>query len=66
MHCVSLAKLAAFPKGAIGVDEKGIIQFTEKELDLEGIFQTHPDWKDAKVVKVEDGFFFPGFVGKPK
>ncbi|OAG08044.1 guanine deaminase [Paraphaeosphaeria sporulosa] len=61
-HCVALAELEIVEKGAIGVDEHGVIGFIEKEVDVEDVRKRHEGWNDAKVVSVKDGFFFPGFI----
>lgn len=63
-HCVSLTDLEICAEGVIGVDEEGVIRFVEREVGLAQVQEKHVDWKDAKVVRVEDGFFFPGFIGK--
>ena len=46
------------------MDEQGLIQFVEKEIDGEEARRRHEGWADAKVVGLRDGFFFPGFIGK--
>ncbi|KAJ4304955.1 hypothetical protein N0V90_000483 [Kalmusia sp. IMI 367209] len=61
-HSVALADLEVCAKGAIGVDEQGVIRFVEKEIDIEDVLKKHAEWKDSKVVRVDDGFFFPGFI----
>ncbi|KAF2244333.1 guanine deaminase [Trematosphaeria pertusa] len=64
VHSVSLADLEVCPKGALGVDEAGVIKFVERDAaDLEKIKAKHGgEWKEASVVRVDDGFFFPGFI----
>lgn len=63
-HCATLSELDICSKGAIGVDEQGVIRFVEKELDVKDVLRKHGGWGDAKVVRVNDGFFFPGFIGE--
>lgn len=63
-HCVALAELEIVEDGAIGVDEQGVISFVEKEVDVEDVRKRHDGWNDAKILRVTDGFFFPGFIGK--
>ncbi|KAF2813922.1 guanine deaminase [Mytilinidion resinicola] len=61
VHSKSLAELEICTKGAIGVDEKGVIAFVERD-DVEGVSKKE-GWESAKVVEVKDnGFFFPGFI----
>ncbi|KAF1978616.1 guanine deaminase [Bimuria novae-zelandiae CBS 107.79] len=62
-HCISLANLEICARGAIGVDEQGLIQFVEKEISSPSDVTTkHPSWASAQIVSVDDGFFFPGFI----
>lgn len=64
VHSISLSELEIGEKGAIGVDENGVIRFVEKNVDLHAVHERHADWKDAKLVEVKgNGFFFPGFIG---
>jgi guanine deaminase len=64
VHCISLSELEIGKNGAIGVDEDGIIQFVEKNVDLQQVHQKHTDWEGAKAVELTgNGFFFPGFIG---
>lgn len=62
VHSVSLTELEICEKGAIGVDENGIIAFVEKELDLGAVQEKH-SWQDATSVQLKgNAFFFPGFI----
>jgi guanine deaminase len=67
VHCVSFGEVDICEAGAIGVDEKGIIAFIERDADYKdvpGVMKKH-GWEDSKVVLIYDsGFFFPGFIGK--
>jgi guanine deaminase len=68
VHCKSLAELDICEKGAIGVDEKGVIVFVERDVEgvhgVEKVREKYDEWKDASVVRIEgEGFFFPGFIG---
>ena len=64
VHCETLTELDICEKGAIGVDENGVIQLVEKDVEVEKVQEKHGDWKDAKVVRLRgNGFFFPGFIG---
>jgi guanine deaminase len=63
-HCVALAELEVVGNGAIGVDEQGVISFVEKEVEVEDLRRRYEGWNDANIVKVTDGFFFPGFIGE--
>lgn len=64
VHSVSLAELEICEKGAIGVDENGVIKFVERNVEMDGVKEKHGDWKEAKVVQLKgNGFFFPGFIG---
>ncbi|ORY14260.1 hypothetical protein BCR34DRAFT_534410 [Clohesyomyces aquaticus] len=64
VHSKSLSELDICAKGAIGVDENGVIAFVERDVsDVANVIQKYGEWKDAEVVKIEDnGFFFPGFI----
>lgn len=62
VHSVTLADLEICEKGAIGVDEQGVIHFVEKNTSPKETLQKHPEWKDAHTIHVSDGFFFPGFI----
>ncbi|KAF2687556.1 guanine deaminase [Lentithecium fluviatile CBS 122367] len=61
-HCLSLTDLEVCSKGAIGVDEEGVIAFVERDVGLEEARKRHEGWGGARVLEVKDGFFFPGFV----
>lgn len=62
VHSVSLTELEICEKGAIGVDENGIIAFVEKELELDAVQEKH-SWQDATPVHLGgNAFFFPGFI----
>jgi guanine deaminase len=63
-HSVSLAELEICAKGAIGVDDAGVIAFVERDIDIEEVKRRHEGWNGARVVEVKDGFYFPGFIGK--
>jgi hypothetical protein len=67
VHCKSLEELDICEHGAIGVDEKGVIAFIERDVqgqDADPVSKKH-GWVNPKVVKIYDtGFFFPGFIGK--
>lgn len=64
IHCVTLSALEIGEKGAIGVNEKGIIEFVERNVSLQNVRERHEGWADAKVVELRgNGFFFPGFIG---
>jgi guanine deaminase len=71
VHSKSLTRLDIEERGAIGVDEHGIIRFVERDLSAEAnqlTVQLHSDqdlyaWADAKIVRIKGtGFFFPGFI----
>jgi len=64
VHSKSLQELEICQKGAIGVDENGTIAFVKRNVtDPEALGKD--GWESAKIVKVgENGFFFPGFIGK--
>lgn len=61
-HSKSLSELEVCEKGAIGVDEEGIIRFVERKVGEQDVRKE--GWEDAKVVEVRDGFWFPGFIGE--
>ncbi|KAF2797389.1 guanine deaminase [Melanomma pulvis-pyrius CBS 109.77] len=63
VHSKSLSELEICDQGAIGVDSAGVIKFVERDVvRVEDVKAKHWEWKDAEVVRVEDGFFFPGFI----
>ncbi|KAJ4378152.1 hypothetical protein N0V83_000985 [Neocucurbitaria cava] len=65
VHSRSLTEIEIEEKGAIGVDEKGIIRFVERSLSngVEELKKQKEEWEDARVVNIEgNGFFFPGFI----
>ncbi|CAO2647948.1 Nn.00g088700.m01.CDS01 [Neocucurbitaria sp. VM-36] len=65
VHSTSLTEIEIEEKGAIGVDENGIIRFVERSLSkgVEELKKQNEGWEDARVVNVEgNGFFFPGFI----
>jgi guanine deaminase len=64
VHSKSLTELEICEKGAIGVDESGIITFVEKNIQSPRDLQNQTaEWQDAKIVKISsNGFFFPGFI----
>lgn len=68
VHSTSLAELEICENGAIGVDEKGVIAFVERDVAYDGVDEIkrrNQGWRDAGVVSVEgNGFFFPGFIGE--
>ncbi|KAF2473320.1 guanine deaminase [Lindgomyces ingoldianus] len=63
-HCRSLSELDICAKGAIGVDEAGVIAFIEREVEeIEDVIKKYDGWNDAEVLQSgESGFFFPGFI----
>jgi guanine deaminase len=64
VHSKSLTELDICEKGAIGVDEHGVIRFVERDIELGEVQKQHGEWKEATVVKIDgNGFFFPGFIG---
>lgn len=67
MHCKSLDELDICEHGAIGVDEKGVIAFIERDVegqDADPAAKKH-GWVNPKVIRIYDtGFFFPGFIGE--
>lgn len=64
VHSKTLKELEICEKGAIGVDEAGIIRFVERGVEsVEDVVKKYEEWKDASVVRIEgEGFFFPGFI----
>ena len=68
IHNTSLAEYAVLEDAALGVDEKGIIAFIEKNILEENIhaFAKERGWNDCDVVKGTGHgttFWFPGFIG---
>lgn len=71
VHSKSLHDLEICQKGIIGVDELGKIAFIERTgsdgeggEDGEAVAKKH-GWDSYNVVRIKDnGFFFPGFIGK--
>lgn len=68
VHSKSLTELDVCEKGAIGVDEEGVIRYVERGGEgvevLQKVQEKEGGWRDAEVVKIRgNGFFFPGFVG---
>lgn len=64
VHSKSLSELEICDQGAIGVDSAGVIKFVERDVvRIEDVKAKYEEWEDAEVVRVEDGFFFPGFIG---
>ena len=69
IHCLSLDKLEVLENAAIGVNDRGLIIFVEKNVEdagLEQVMKHHP-WREWDVVKGDresTTFFFPGFVGE--
>jgi guanine deaminase len=64
VHSKTLKELEICEKGAIGVDETGIIRFVERGVEaVEDVMKRYEDWRDAKVQRIGgEGFFFPGFI----
>ncbi|KAF2730821.1 guanine deaminase [Polyplosphaeria fusca] len=63
VHSVALKELELQEKGAIGVDDNGVIAFVERDVQsIEDVREKHAAFKEADVVEVKDGFFFPGFI----
>ncbi|KAF2133343.1 guanine deaminase [Dothidotthia symphoricarpi CBS 119687] len=66
VHSTSLTELEISEQGAIGVDEKGVIAFVERDVAHDGVDEIkrrNQGWENAEVVSVEgNGFFFPGFI----
>jgi guanine deaminase len=64
VHSTSLKELELQERGVIGVDDKGVIAFVERNVeDVSRIKEKYADFKAAEIVEVKDGFFFPGFIG---
>jgi hypothetical protein len=67
-HCTSLQEVEICEAGAIGVDSNGKIAFVERDIGDIPAYQLRErkeGWEKAKVVQTQDqGFFFPGFIGK--
>jgi hypothetical protein len=67
-HCTSLQEVEICESGAIGVDSNGKIAFIERDIvDIPAyqLRERKDGWEKAKVVQIQDqGFFFPGFIGK--
>jgi guanine deaminase len=65
VHSESLQDLDICQNGVIGVDELGKIAFIERAgNDSVDAAEKH-GWDSYDVVRITDnGFFFPGFVGK--
>ena len=70
IHCLSLENLEVLKSAAVGVNEKGIIAFVEKNVQdsgLERLVKQKHGWTDWDVIKGDQEsttFFFPGFVGE--
>ncbi|MCJ1472650.1 hypothetical protein MMC13_001299 [Lambiella insularis] len=69
IHCLSLENLEILEHAAVGVDEKGMISFVEKDVQVGGLselVEKRYGWEGYAVVKGASGeetaFFFPGFV----
>ncbi|MCJ1281415.1 hypothetical protein MMC26_000734 [Xylographa opegraphella] len=69
IHSLTLDAVEVVESGSIGVDEKGVIAFIEKDCaiaELAEVVKGRHGWKEWEVVKVGDGtsttFLFPGFV----
>ncbi|KAF2111611.1 hypothetical protein BDV96DRAFT_602675 [Lophiotrema nucula] len=63
VHSTSLSELELADKGAIGVDETGVIAFVERAVEnVEDVKAKNEGFTEANVVEVKDGFFFPGFI----
>lgn len=67
-HCTSQQEIEICEAGAIGVDPNGKIAFIERDIgDIPAyeLRERKDGWEKAKVVQIQDqGFFFPGFIGK--
>ena len=67
-HCTSLQEVEICEAGAIGVDSNGKIAFIDRDIgDIPAyeLRERKEGWEKAKVVQIQDqGFFFPGFIGK--
>lgn len=66
VHSNTLTELDICEKGAIGVDENGLISFVERDISETGVEELRSQkagWENAQVVQIEgNGFFFPGFI----
>lgn len=64
VHSVTLTELEIGEKGAIGVNEEGVIEFVERNVGLAHVHEKYGSYKDAKIVELTgNGFYFPGFIG---
>lgn len=64
IQCKSLQELEICHEGAIGVNEKGVIAFVDREAKDSESVATHHQWDGAKIVKAAPNqYFFPGFIG---
>ena len=73
IHSLTLDTIEVVQFGIIGVDEKGVIAFVEKDctiVEWKEIVKSRHGWEEWETVKIGDGtsttFLFPGFVGKVK
>ena len=65
MHSKSLQDLDICQSGVIGVDELGKIAFIERTGSDGAAAAKKHGWDSYDVVRITDnGFFFPGFIGK--
>lgn len=65
MHSKSLQDLDICQNGVIGVDELGKIAFIERTGSDGAAAAKKHGWDSYDVVRITDnGFFFPGFIGK--
>ncbi|MCJ1316935.1 hypothetical protein MMC15_002256 [Xylographa vitiligo] len=69
IHSLTLDAIEVVEFGIIGVDEKGVIAFVEKDCtttELEEVVRSRHGWEEWETVMVGDGtsttFLFPGFV----
>ncbi|MCJ1432804.1 hypothetical protein MMC27_002161 [Xylographa pallens] len=69
IHSLSLDVLEVVEFGIIGVNEKGVIAFVEKDCtiaELQEVVKSRYGWEEWETVKIGDGasttFLFPGFV----
>ncbi|MCJ1289535.1 hypothetical protein MMC34_001068 [Xylographa carneopallida] len=69
VHSLSLEAIEVVEHGIVGVDEKGIITFVEKDYTVAGlkeVVKSQHGWQEWETVMVGDGpsttFLFPGFV----
>ena len=65
VHSLSLKKLEIRADGAIGVDERGVIAFVERDgsRSIEAI-HAREGWADATIHRLAGkGFYVPGFIG---